>query len=72
MSTSIHLTQDIEQRLDFLVAQTGRDKTYWLHEIIAQGLEDVEDYYLASYITLHLKYCNASTVDRSASILPLK
>jgi len=50
MSTSIHLTQDIEQLLDFLVAQTGRDKTYWLHEIIAQGLEDVEDYYLASEV----------------------
>jgi len=50
MSTSIQLTQDIEQRLDILVAQAGQNKTYWLHEIIAQGLEDVEDYYLASKV----------------------
>ena len=30
MATSIQLTPDTEQRLDFLVAQTGRSKAFYL------------------------------------------
>ena len=30
-----------------LAVKTGRSKAYYLREIIEQGLEDVEDYYLA-------------------------
>ena len=37
----------MEQRLDFLAAQTGRPKSFYLREMIERGLEDVEDYYLA-------------------------
>ena len=48
MVTSIQLTPDTEQRLDFLVAQTGRSKAFYLREIIERGLEDLEDYYLAT------------------------
>ncbi len=48
MATSIRLAQDIEQRLDFLAAQTGRSKAYYLRELIENGLEDLEDYYLAA------------------------
>ena len=48
MATSIQLTPDTEQRLDFLVAQTGRSKAFYLREIIERGLEDLEDYYLAT------------------------
>ena len=48
MATSIRLTPDIEQRLDLLAAQTGRTKAYYLRELIEQGLEDLEDYYLAA------------------------
>lgn len=47
MATSIRLSQDIEQRLDFLASSTGRTKAYYLREIIKQGIEDMEDYYLA-------------------------
>jgi RHH-type rel operon transcriptional repressor/antitoxin RelB len=47
MATSIRLDPAIEQRLDYLAAQTGRTKAYYLREIIKQGLEDVEDIYLA-------------------------
>jgi RHH-type rel operon transcriptional repressor/antitoxin RelB len=47
MATSIRLEPEIEQRLDNLAAQTGRTKAYYLREIIKQGLEDVEDIYLA-------------------------
>ena len=48
MATSIRLDPSIEQRLDHLAAQTGRTKAYYLRELIANGLEDLEDYYLAS------------------------
>lgn len=48
MPTSIRLDPAIERRLDFLASTTGRSKAYYLREIIEQGLEDMEDYYLAA------------------------
>ncbi len=48
MTTSIRLAADIEQRLEFLAEHTGRTKAYYLREIITQGIEDMEDYYLAA------------------------
>lgn len=48
MATSIRLDPAVEQRLDFLAAQTGRTKAYYLREIIEHGLEEMEDYYLAT------------------------
>jgi RHH-type transcriptional regulator, rel operon repressor / antitoxin RelB len=48
MATSIRLTPEIEQRLDRLAAQTGRTKAFYLRQIIAQGLDEMEDYYLAA------------------------
>jgi RHH-type rel operon transcriptional repressor/antitoxin RelB len=50
MATSIRLTLEIEQRLDFLAANTGHTKAYYLREIIEQGIEDMEDYYLAANV----------------------
>ena len=50
MTTAIQLTDEAEQRIDFLVAQTGRSKAYYLREIIDRGLEDLEDYYLAAEV----------------------
>ena len=47
MATSIRLEADVEQRLDYLAAQTGRTKAFYLREIIKRGLEEMEDYYLA-------------------------
>ena len=47
MAVSIRLDPEIEQRLDYLAAQTGRTKSYCLRELIAAGLEDLEDFYLA-------------------------
>ena len=47
MATSIRLDKDTEDRLDTLSARTGRTKAYYLREIIARGLDDIEDYYLA-------------------------
>jgi len=48
MATSIRLERAIEQRLDRLAARTGRTKAYYLREMIENGLDDLEDYYLAA------------------------
>ena len=46
MATSIRLAPETEQRLDFLASQTGRTKAFYLREMIEQGIEEMEDYYL--------------------------
>ena len=48
MPTSVRLDSDTEKRLDFLANQTGRTKAFYLRELVEQGLEDLEDYYLAA------------------------
>ena len=48
MATSIRLSPELEQRLDYLVSQTGRSKAYYLRQMIERGLDDMEDYYLAA------------------------
>lgn len=48
MATSIRLESEVEKRLDFLATQTGRSKAFYLRKLIARGLEDLEDYYLAA------------------------
>lgn len=50
MATSIRLAPEMEQRLNFLASSTGRSKAYYLREIIEQGIEDMEDYYLAAKV----------------------
>jgi RHH-type transcriptional regulator, rel operon repressor / antitoxin RelB len=47
MATSVRLAPEIEKRLDFLANQTGRTKAFYLRQIIENGLDDLEDYYLA-------------------------
>ncbi len=47
MATSVRLDPAIEQRLDHLAARTGRTKAFYLRELIVQGLDDLEDLYLA-------------------------
>lgn len=48
MATSVRLPVELEERLNFLSAQTGRSKAYYLRELIQNGIEDLEDYYLAA------------------------
>ena len=48
MATSIRLDSITEQRLDQLAVRTGRTKAYYLRELVTNGLEDLEDYYLAA------------------------
>ena len=47
MPTSIHLAPETERLLNHLAERTGRTKAYYLREIIEQGIEEAEDYYLA-------------------------
>jgi RHH-type rel operon transcriptional repressor/antitoxin RelB len=48
MATSIRLDPEVEKRLDRLAAKTGRTKAYYLRELVANGIEDLEDCYLAA------------------------
>jgi RHH-type rel operon transcriptional repressor/antitoxin RelB len=48
MPTSVRLDPSLERRLDLLAAQTGRTKAYYLRELVAAGLDDIERRYLAA------------------------
>ena len=48
VATSIRLSPETERRLAFLASQTGRTKAFYLREIIDRGLDEIEDYYLAT------------------------
>lgn len=48
LATSIRLSPETEERLRFLAAQTGRSKAFYLRELIENGMDDLEDYYLAA------------------------
>ena len=45
MPTSIHLESAIDQRLDVLVKDTGRTKSFYIRELIVKGIDDLEQYY---------------------------
>lgn len=55
MATSIRLTPDTENRLDHLAKATGRTKAYYLRELIEQGLEELEDFYLAAQVAERIR-----------------
>lgn len=44
---NIRLSEDMDQRLERLAARTGRTKTFYIADAVAEYLEDYEDYYLA-------------------------
>lgn len=48
MATSIRLAPETEQRLHYLASRTGRTKAYYLREMIERGIDELEDYYLAT------------------------
>jgi RHH-type transcriptional regulator, rel operon repressor / antitoxin RelB len=55
MTTSIRLAPETEQRLNSLAAHTGRAKAYHLREIIEQGLDELEAYYLAADVLARVR-----------------
>lgn len=50
MATTIELSAEIDGRLAVLAKRTGRTKDFFVEQILNRGLEDVEDYYLASKV----------------------
>ena len=48
MATSIELSTEVGRRLISLANRTGRTKDYYVQQVISRGLEEGEDYYLAS------------------------
>jgi len=44
---AIRLPEEIENRLSFLAAKTGRTKTFYAKEAILEHLDEMEDKYLA-------------------------
>jgi RHH-type rel operon transcriptional repressor/antitoxin RelB len=44
---AVRLPEDLENRLTALAEKTGRSKTFYVREAIAEHLEDLEDLYLA-------------------------
>ncbi|MEW9806994.1 type II toxin-antitoxin system RelB family antitoxin [Mesorhizobium marinum] len=55
MPTSVRLSEETEKRLDALAARTGRSKAFYLREMIESGIEDLEDYYLATEVMERIK-----------------
>ena len=55
MPTSIRLDPEIERRLDQLAAKTGRTKAFYIRELIHNGLQDLEDYYLAMQVSARVR-----------------
>ncbi len=50
MATTIVLSPETEQRLNLLASQTGRSAEFLLRELVERGIDDAEDYYLASEV----------------------
>jgi RHH-type rel operon transcriptional repressor/antitoxin RelB len=48
VATSVRLDPTVEARLDRLANETKRPKSFYLRELIVQGLDDMEDAYLGA------------------------
>jgi RHH-type rel operon transcriptional repressor/antitoxin RelB len=48
---SIRLDEDLELRLDRLARLTGRSKSFYVKQAIADQIEDLEDLYLAQRVS---------------------
>ena len=44
---ALRLPEDLENRLDALAKKTGRTKSFYAREAIAEYIDDLEDLYLA-------------------------
>ena len=44
---ALRLPEDLEARLEALAAKTGRTKSFYAREAIAEYIDDLEDLYLA-------------------------
>ena len=63
MSTplSIRLDDETGRRLDHLSKATGRTKAFHVRKMIEEGLDDMEDYYLAADVMEKIRSRETST-----------
>jgi len=50
MATSIRLSSETEDRINILAKETGRSTAYYLRQLIENGLDELEDYYLSEKV----------------------
>ena len=50
MTVTIELDPDTERRIEALAARTGQSKAALLRELVTNGFENVEDYFLAAEV----------------------
>ena len=59
---AVRLPAEMENRLNTLAQETGRTKTFYIREAIANYLEDLEDLYIAEKRYRDLKVGKSYTV----------
>lgn len=61
-SVSLRLPDEVSQRLEHLVALTGRSKTFYMVEAIREHIDDLEDLYLAEQRLIDIRAGKTQTV----------
>lgn len=51
----VRLAKEVEERLDNLVKETGRTKSFYLREALEEKLDDLEDIYLSEQVMHRIK-----------------
>jgi RHH-type transcriptional regulator, rel operon repressor / antitoxin RelB len=59
---AVRLPEDLENRLTALAEKTGRSKTFYVREAIAEHLEDLEDLYLAEHQMTQIRAGRLKTI----------
>jgi RHH-type rel operon transcriptional repressor/antitoxin RelB len=60
-AVSLRLPEDLKDRLEKLSKATGRSKTYYMIQAIADKIEDLEDLYLAEQILIDIREGRSKT-----------
>ncbi len=59
---AVRLPQELEERLDRLAKETGRTKTFYVREAIAEHIAELEDIYLAERVLERVRAGKEDTV----------
>ena len=59
---SIHLSAEVESRLEALAQTTGRTKEFYAREAILEHLDDLEDLYLAEQRLMDIRAGRSKTL----------
>ena len=76
MPITVRLTPDEEARLSSLAERTGRKRSYYVKQALAEYLDDMEDLYLAEQVDLRVQagtcllYTSPSPRDSTSSRMP--